>query len=174
MICLIPIGKIDKKIMTYLKEELEEEFGEVIEIGQRFSEPDYAYNPLRGQYHVSTILRKIEKEKPNRCQKMLGIVNVDLYTKGLNFIFGQASLLTKVALISLVRLRQEYYSQVEDKNLFKERAKKEAIHELGHIYGLDHCQNLKCVMHFSNTLFDTDKKSSFFCSKCQASLGKRK
>jgi len=166
-IYLIPIGKTGEKTLLYLKKELEKEFWGVVEIGEELSEPDYAYNPLRRQYLAPTILRKIEKEKPRNYRKILGVTNVDLYTEGLNFVFGQASPLIGVALISLIRLRQEYYGLTPDENLFKERMKKEAIHELGHLYGLNHCLDPKCVMHFSNSLSDTDKKSSSFCLRCK-------
>jgi archaemetzincin len=54
----------------------------------------------------------------------------------------------------------------EDQALFRERALKEAVHELGHTYGLQHCPNLRCVMHFSNSLRDTDAKQAKWCSRC--------
>jgi len=170
MICLIPIGKVNKKILSFLKEELEKEFGESIEIQNPLAEPDYAYNLSRDQYNAPVILREIEIQRPGLCKRTLGLSNVDLYTEGLNFVFGQASPLTGVALISLTRLRQEYYGLPKDEILFKERTKKEAIHELGHTYGLEHCPNSKCVMYFSNSLLDTDRKQAFFCTQCKSLL----
>lgn len=167
-ICLVPVGKVNKKILSYLREKLEREFGKAIEIYQKLSEPDYAYNFSRGQYHASTILKRIEREKPSQCQRILGVTDVDLYIPGLNFVFGQALPLSRVALISLIRLKPEYYGETKDEKLFKERVKKEAIHEIGHTAGLNHCLNSKCVMYFSNSLLDTDKKGSSFCSRCRA------
>ena len=56
------------------------------------------------------------------------------------------------------------------KALFHERVIKEAVHELGHTYGLSHCPDATCVMHFSNSLPDTDFKGKAFCPVCQAAL----
>jgi archaemetzincin len=39
-----------------------------------------------------------------------------------------------------------------DTSHFGQRLVKEAVHELGHAFGLNHCENIECVMHFSNSL----------------------
>jgi archaemetzincin len=70
------------------------------------------------------------------------------------------------ALISLWRLKPEFYGEQPDFALYVLRALKEAVHELGHSLGLQHCPRSLCVMHFSNSIFDTDKKQSFFCDQC--------
>jgi len=98
---------------------------------------------------------------------------VDIFAPGLNFVFGEADITGKRALISLQRLRQEFYGLPKNENLFQERALKEAVHELGHIYGLKHCFNLTCVMHFSNSLRDTDLKGWDFCCICQRKVSRK-
>jgi len=52
----------------------------------------------------------------------------------------------------------------------QERALKEAVHELGHLLGLPHCDNPRCIMFFSNTLADTDRKGPGFCPACRGKL----
>jgi len=98
----------------------------------------------------------------------LGIVNHDLYVPELNFVFGEAS--WKAAAISLTRLRQEFYHLPENRSLFHQRILTEAVHELGHTYGLGHCENPRCVMFFSNSLMDTDRKGPAFCARCKSKL----
>jgi archaemetzincin len=97
-------------------------------------------------------------------------MDADCYTPGLNFVFGQASRPGREALIALGRLREEFYDQPPNSRLFTERVVKEAVHELGHTYGLGHCPARSCVMHFSNRLADTDHKSDRFCRRCRAAL----
>jgi len=104
---------------------------------------------------------------PRLNDRALGVVDVDIFAPGLNFVFGQADIAGRRALISLRRLRQEFYCLPRSENLFRERALKEAVHELGHTYGLGHCPDPACVMHFSNSLHDTDLKGWSFCPDCQ-------
>ena len=104
-------------------------------------------------------------------ERVLGVVDVDLYAADLNFVFGEADPKEGVAVISLARLRQEFYGLAPNESLFHERILKEAVHELGHTYSLGYCPDPACVMHFSNSLKDTDIKKSSFCLKCHPRLG---
>jgi len=101
-------------------------------------------------------------------EKILGIVDHDLYVPELNFVFGEASRIA--AVISLTRLRQGFYHLPENRSLFHQRILTEAVHELGHTYGLRHCENPRCVMFFSNSLMDTDRKGPAFCARCKSKL----
>jgi archaemetzincin len=167
-------GDIDSKIVKKLAFQLGKEFNLKVKIGRKIDIPSSAYNKYRNQYLSPILLSKLKQNIPSDAFKILGIVDVDLYVPQLNFIFGQAELNGKVAIISLTRLRQEYYGLKPDNKLFELRILKEAIHELGHCFGLNHCSNSKCVMHFSNSLRDTDYKSHGFCSNCKRLLRKEK
>ena len=131
--------------------------------------PAYAYHKRRQQYLSDAILNRL-RQVALPAERLLGLVDLDLYTPGLNFVFGQASMGGREALIALPRLRQTFYGLPDDKALFHERAIKEAVHELGHTYGLGHCPDATCVMHFSNSLPDTDFKEKEFCGVCKTSL----
>jgi archaemetzincin len=110
-----------------------------------------------------SLINSVEKE---RDERVVGIADVDLYAPRLNFVFGEADVLSGIAVVSLCRLKQEYYGLPPDKALFIKRATKEIVHELGHSFGLRHCPDAKCIMHFSNSLADTDYKEVNFCNKC--------
>jgi len=169
-ISLKPLGDIDKNILAHIKEKLNQTFGCPVEITPEAIELEQAYNSKRGQYLASKLLAKLKKSGLAKDEKILGIADVDLYAPGLNFIFGQADITSEVAIISLCRLRQEFYESPSDEALFLERAVKEAVHELGHTFALEHCKNARCVMHFSNSLPDTDWKQAVFCSQCRPKL----
>ena len=169
-IIIKPIGIAANYIIEELNNRLSFTFGSPIEISPEPAILDLSYNPERDQYHASTLLKLIEACSTVRDEKKIAIVDVDLYAQELNYVFGMADAISGVAVISLFRLRQEYYGLPPDNDLFLDRATKEAIHELGHTFGLEHCSNIKCVMHFSNSLADTDWKQSVFCSHCQPRL----
>lgn len=134
--------------------------------------PRYAFSEARGQYYSTAILRFLENRLPSDALRLLGILDVDLFVPQLNFVFGEAAVNGRVCVISLTRLQPEYYGKQPDQQLFLERAVKEAIHELGHTFGLKHCFNSKCVMFFSNSIEDTDRKSAGFCGQCEHKLSK--
>lgn len=165
-ILLVPIGVIDENLLDWLKIEVSKALGKRVETGSKMPPPGYAYNKRRNQYLSTAILMEINKKKEYReYDKVLGIVDLDLYVPQLNFVFGEAS--QRIAVISLIRLRQEFYGLTPDPMLFQRRVLTEAIHELGHTYGLGHCLNAHCVMYFSNSLSDTDRKGPEFCSICR-------
>lgn len=170
-----PLGKVDKQTITSLKSLLEERFGFDILLGRETAIPLYALNPHRRQFHASTILTRLKRLDEN-ATKILAVATVDLYVPGLNYVFGQAEIDGRVALISLYRLRPEFYGQTanptQGKALFLERAGKEAVHEIGHTLGMRHCPDSTCVMHFSNSIADTDKKDDTFCPDHQQELGR--
>jgi len=107
------------------------------------------------------------RKKSEGEERVVGVADVDLYVSRLNFVFGEADVGSGTTIVSLCRLRQEYYGLAPDGVLFLERATKEIVHEVGHTFGLGHCPNNKCVMHFSNSLADTDLKEAHFCDKCR-------
>ena len=131
--------------------------------------PEEAFNKTRQQYRSDIILSRIHNyaEKEKAPDRILGIVDIDIFVPDLNFVFGEADCPGKAALISLWRLRPEYYGKTSNTELFVERSTKEAVHELGHTLGLRHCPNPFCVMYFSNSIFETDRKQSLFCNKCR-------
>ena len=162
-ISLQPIGYVNRQILYFLREKLEEIFGDAkilkpVEINR------FCFDASRRKY-ISTCLLK---SYPAHNTTLL-ITEQDLFADELNFVFGEAELGGKRAIISLFRLKPEFYG-MNDGKLFRERALKEAMHELGHVFGLTHCRNPYCVMYFSNSILDTDRKSWKYCNVCLEKL----
>lgn len=172
-ITLVPVGDIESWVLDALDKDLEKKFNCNVAIHKCLELPQEAYSSERNQYFSSSILSEVlSLIKPHKQEKVLAITDIDMYVHGLNFVFGEAELGGHFAIVSLTRCRQSFYSLPDDKTLFMQRAIKEATHELGHTFGLKHCPDPKCVMHFSNSLMDTDRKKTSFCTRCQKLLEK--
>ena len=156
----------ERETLTFLQQTIRD----VLKIDVHFLTtvpiPSNAYNRLRRQYLASSFLEQLIffKERPGDI--VLGVTQEDIYEPNLNFVFGVALPRYSVAVISTKRLRNSFYGLLEDRELYFRRVATEAIHEIGHILGLGHCPDPHCVMHFSNTLADSDKKGYRFCRRC--------
>jgi len=134
--------------------------------------PQEAFNPARRQYLSTALLDLLYDKYAAPGRRVLGVCESDLYVPKLNFVFGEADMKRRVAVISLARLHQEFYGLPPDEIIFTSRTLTEAVHEMGHTYGLSHCRDPHCVMFFSNSLADTDRKGYRFCKRCLNELDK--
>jgi archaemetzincin len=127
------------------------------------------YSEERDQYY-STKLIEYALLNYSEFKKILMITDFDLYVPVLTFVFGEAQLNGKAAIVSAHRLYPEFYGLPPNDELFLSRLIKEINHELGHTYGLRHCFNFECVMHSSSNVDEIDIKSENFCNKCLEKL----
>lgn len=170
-ITIVPVGPIEEELLSWLEERLPQEIDQQVVVSAGIPMPSGGYDARRRQTEGSAILEALRTQAPlasaGRADKVLGLIDADCYSNGLSFIFGQAVLNGREAFVALPRLRESYYGLPENRELFRTRVLKEVIHELGHTLGLAHCPNRRCVMHFSNTLHDTDIKGIHLCEECQ-------
>jgi len=164
---ILPLGFTDQAFLSKFSEGLGTILGQAVNILQSEAEPSHAFDSRRKQYSSTDILKEILCKQASSSSKIIGVTDVDLYAPGLNFVFGQAHLRGQAAIISLARLRPSFYREDENSKLLFSRAVKEAVHELGHTYGLTHCSEPRCVMSFSNSIRDVDLKGESFCESCR-------
>ena len=135
---------------------------------------DFAYNPDRRQYGSIAILEMLARLCPADAGKLLAVTDRDLFVPVLTFVYGQAQLNGRVAVFSLARLRQEFYQLAPNREVFVERAAKEALHETGHLFGLVHCAERTCAMSLATNVRQIDTKQAAFCTPCRARLTRNK
>ena len=165
---LVPFRDVGNLPFEALTETLNEVFGLPIEVAKQIPLLEEAYDSARSQWRAESLLESIChtcKEKRVIC---LGLTTKDCYADSLNFVFGLARNRPPCALVATARLDPSFYGEGENPALFLRRLATEAVHEIGHTLGLDHCPDPHCVMHFSNTLADTDRKGYRFCPRCRA------
>ncbi len=168
-IWLFSTGDVDRKVLNHLQVNLSTVFSGIVQLGGTFELKQKEFHTARRQYRSTPILHRLRILKPAR-DFLLAVTEADLYAAGLNFVFGEADFAGRCAIISLARLQAGYPGKPFTSELFLRRALTEAVHEVGHLVGLGHCPEPACVMHFSNSLYDTDRKQPRFCSRCQELL----
>jgi archaemetzincin len=132
-------------------------------------DPEQAFDVSRGQYDSTALLRLLLERHDDTPPggRVLGVTTVDLFIPVLTFVYGEAQLQGTAAVVSIHRLRQEAYGLPRDDELLFARTEKEAVHELGHTYGLLHCADPTCVMRASTYVEEIDLKSADFCPVCR-------
>lgn len=157
-ITIIPYEGVNPADLKQAGSRLREVYQAEVELGKKLKVP--ACRKRGNQLHGEDFIYDLQKRVKEGY--VLGVVDADLYVPELNFVFGLAFM--SYCVIGLPRLK------TENQELYTSRIAKEAVHEVGHLMGLEHCPNRKCVMHFSNTLMDTDVKKETPCSSCKNTL----
>lgn len=163
---LLRTSEIDEGIVKECVDILKYIFYDVyVDIGKEpIKIPEQLYNPYRKQYRAEGVAYFVSSFSKHDYY-IIFLADVDAYVPGLNFVFGLAIPSIRTATVFTHRLR--IWS---NHNSYVLRIKKEVIHELGHLLGLNHCFRPTCVMKFSNSVLEVDEKSYLFCNKCVAKL----
>jgi archaemetzincin len=164
---IVPINAMEASFLERLALCLEERFLFTCDVERTLRVPRTTLNSVRKQMFFNTLVARVANATPVVEGISLAITDFDLYKTSHQFIFGDASEEHRVAIVSLNRLRSEFYGERADANLLFQRTLKEAVHDIGHALGLKHCFNARCAMYFSNSIFDTDNKLSHFCDSCE-------
>ncbi len=171
LVRVIPVGRPPQAAMDAITNELPARTGAKTRLLPALNVPKDCWNQWRKQYNAegmlsalngSTAATFIEKSVPS-----LFITDVDIYYDGLNFVFGLEDPTMAASIVSIARLRPEFYDRTPNAQLLIERAVKEAVHEVGHMLGIQHCRRPACVMMFSPSVGDVDTKRNDFCEDCQ-------
>jgi len=149
---------------------LREAFGLPVLRVAGIDEPPSAFSSPRGQWSSMAFLEALLARVPPGAARLLGVTERDLFVPVLSFVYGQAQLGGKVAVVSLARLRPEFHGLPGAAPVLARRAAAEAVHEVGHTFGLVHCPDRRCPMSLSIDLPDLDGKTATPCAACKVLL----
>ncbi len=170
-ILVVPVPPCDNNSVSALIAPLETIFRFPASINAtKTVDPSFAFDPYRNQYNSTAIISTFVQRFEGLKGKIIGVTSIDLFVPVLTYVFGEAQLDGPVAVVSAHRLDDTLYGLPANPALTIERLIKEAVHELGHTFGLVHCRDYRCVMHSSTTVEEIDIKSENFCPSCEAFL----
>ncbi len=169
-IVVVPVGEVDFSMVNKLAAEIGPVFNRSVDILKGMKAPEEAHNVVRNQYYAPVLLSKLERVKSNTREKVIAVLEEDLYLPDEVYVLGYSDNLAGTAVVSLYRIRLEFYGLPEDEAKVYPRLFKEAIHQAAHLFDLSECRNPKCVNYFSQMMLDIDSKSDKFCDICRRQL----
>ncbi len=131
--------------------------------GPSLDRPQYAFNKDRGQYHATSIIRRLSSLRAGG--PVVGILDVDLFLPDAPYVIGDADRDAGAAVFSIARLAHH------DPETLKRRVQVETVHSAGHLLGLSHCSDFRCAMFLSRDAADSDRKGPGICASCRSALG---
>lgn len=166
---LVAVGMVRNGLLDELAATLARLFRISCRVRKEIMDVEFALDSIRGQYHSSMILQRMVPQAEAGI-RLVGITELDLYVPVLTFVFGEAQLHGRCALVSTHRLREEYYGLEEKPQLLAQRLVVEVVHELGHTFGLRHCGNWRCAMASTHSVERLDLKEPGYCADCSRGI----
>lgn len=169
-IVLVPLGEIDFLLVNRLATNIGPVFDRSVDILKGMKVPEESYNVIRGQNYASVISNKLERVKANQREFIVGLLEEDIYLPDEAYIIGQSDTVSRTAVISLYRIRHEFYGLPENEKKIFSRLFKQTIFHISPLFELSSCRNPRCINYFSQKMFDIDSKGEKFCGICERKL----
>lgn len=170
---VIALGPVDDRLLPIVAANVFAVFDLAAQVGRACEVPQGAYDPHRDQYEVAALLKSIENRRTvaaNRQavaeSKTIAITAVDIFVPIFSYVYGEARQGASTAVVSIHRLADKPASAAD----IYLRAVKVALHELGHLFDMPHCEDDLCLMHYADTLAAIDRQHLQFCRYCRAEL----
>lgn len=164
---LVAVGDTPAALLQTLIEPLKTYLGVTAQLNKKsLAAPKYAFNKDRNQYHCNAIMKRLQPFLENPAtDRVMGLLEVDLFVPDAPFVFGDADRESKVAVLSTFRLKGS-----EEQS--RRRLIVEAVHQAGHLIGLSYCEDARCVMFLAQAPADCDRKNVSPCSLCRNELAR--
>ncbi len=167
---ILPLGEVSETALNIIASHISIRINLTTQVLPALETPEYALDERRFQYDAGIIIEALESMHYNDCEKVLGVLNLDLFIPIFTHVFGEAKQGGKFGLISLFRLWKNPDGSIPSPDLIYKRAAKIGFHELGHLFNLLHCENKRCLMHFSGCVMELDRQSFSLCEYCSVYL----
>lgn len=131
--------------------------------------------PSGRQYETGWFLRQLlPVRRPPEAACTFAVTMADLYPdEKWNYVFGEASLSDRVGVWSFARHVPAFWGEKETpetQTRTLRRALQVVVHEMGHSFGIEHCQEYACVMNGANSLEESDGQPLRLCPPCLRKL----
>jgi archaemetzincin len=170
IIAVVPLGKVADDVARVVADSLQGILRLPVDLLDAAPIPDHTFMEQRNQHNAMVIIKFLDTNFPHNSLKILGVTERDLTNPILTYVFGEAYMGGRAAVLSTARLKVAQTGEPVSRELFLERVVKVALHELGHTFNLPHCHTDRCVMRASNGLADLDEKLNYVCTYCELML----
>jgi archaemetzincin len=165
-IALQPLGEVPPVELRFFDQLVGAAYGADTLILRPIETPRAAYSVARAQYDADLLLDLLFARLPERCLRIVGVTEADLYVPSRTFVFGYAHLTDGMGVYSLARFREQYYGRRRDLGRLRARVCRAVVHELGHTFGNPHCEDAECVMHPVSHVETLDALAPWYCVRC--------
>lgn len=169
-VAIVPLQFRYSHLAGAVEEIIVQRFGVTCSIVEVNISLEAGRDPYRNQVNSTWILSQLHRIPLPGVDKILGITDCDLFLPVLTYVFGEAELGGKAAVVSSHRFFNEYYGLPKSEKLLRSRLVCESVHEMGHTFGLTHCDALECVMRPNMLVDQVDSKPDSFCMHCAGKL----
>ncbi len=170
MIAVVPLGEVPAFAVKVIAANITAYYKWPVDMLPVQPVPESAFDPARLKYDAGRILKHLETSDFSGYAKVVAVMSSDMFIPIFNYVYGQAVQGGRLALVSLFRLNRNASGSTPPPALFYERAAKVALHELGHLFDLFHCNESLCLMHFSGAIEDLDNIPFYLCPDCERRL----